>query len=36
MVPDGLAVHQVRARLVARHGRVCGIVVRQARPNAVA
>jgi hypothetical protein len=36
LVPDGVAVHQVDARLVTRHGWVCGIVVRQASPRAVA
>jgi hypothetical protein len=36
MVPDGFTVHQVDARLVARHGLVVGIVARQASPHAVA
>jgi hypothetical protein len=35
-LPDGVAVHQVEARLVARHGWILGIVVRHARPHAVA
>src|SRR5262249_35026895 len=36
VLPDGIAVHQVEARLVVRHGWVCGIVVRQVSPHAVA
>ena len=35
-LPEGVAVHQVAAGLVARHGWLLGIVVRHASPHGVA